>query len=490
MQYKFSEIITLDERSVSLMRLVLGISILYNLIFIKLSYTTQIWGSSPLIPLDIMKYMNGSDSFSIFDYIRSDNFAYVWMVLSILSALCYTAGLYSKINSWILFFLFFNLIQPFQRYLGGYEKYTIILLFWSCFLPLDNYFSFKKPKKAYSPDKRIALLILIQLVLIYFSTGLAKYGDTWLNGDAVKIICSNTILSRGPAAFIASHAWIYKPLTYVTLLAEYLFPVLIFSPYRNSIFRLIAILFLLGFHASIFLVADVGNFSLTGIAAAVLLIPSKYWNLSALKFTGNSVIKIWPIWMNKLFTLLVCLSIYLIVSNNFLFISRYTVVSLYNISKPMTQLLEKINIKTPLNETVFFEEWKMFAPNPIKELGWLSIEYIDEDGLYYDAFSKNIINQQQHQKYFFPKGMERLLMVYGRLLHDGKKPFARIFIKYWYFNALKKMNVKPEDYNNYFLAQYSCNYYYDKNGELNISPLKKTYFLTTAIQGINTKIKK
>lgn len=98
----------LDERSVALFRIILGISILYSLIFIKFSYTTEFWSEHRLIPINIMQEMNGKDTFSIFDYIQNDIFAYSWIITTIFLLIFYTVEFQSKIVSFLLLFFFFN----------------------------------------------------------------------------------------------------------------------------------------------------------------------------------------------------------------------------------------------------------------------------------------------------------------------------------------------------------------------------------------------
>jgi uncharacterized membrane protein YphA (DoxX/SURF4 family) len=98
----------LDERSVALFRILLGISILYSLILIKFSYTTEFWGEHRLIPINIMQEMNGKDAFSIFDYIQNDIFAYCWIFTTIFLTILYTIGFQTKIVSFLLLFIFFN----------------------------------------------------------------------------------------------------------------------------------------------------------------------------------------------------------------------------------------------------------------------------------------------------------------------------------------------------------------------------------------------
>ncbi|MEZ5025045.1 MAG: HTTM domain-containing protein [Chitinophagales bacterium] len=268
----------LDDRSIAVFRIILGISVLYNLVLIKLPYAVEFWGQHTIIPIDILKNMNGPSSHSIFDYIRNDIFAYVYISVAILSALLFIVGYKSKYNAIILLFLYWNLLQGAANWIGGYDFYNFHLLFWAMFLPLDNHFSIKPPKLKPKVSLAVSIILITQICWIYFATGMAKYGTAWTEGYAVKIMASDKWVTYKTAAFFANNIWVYKPLTYLTLFFEVSLPFFVLFPLRKTpIFRYIGILFLVGFHVSIFSIYDVANFSIAGLSGAALLLPEAFW---------------------------------------------------------------------------------------------------------------------------------------------------------------------------------------------------------------------
>ena len=249
---KKTDHLNLDERSISIFRIFLGISILYSLIIIKFPYTIEFWGKDRLIPIEIMQAMNGKDAFSIFDYIQNDSFAYFWMISSIILSILYTLGIQTRIVSVLLLFFFFNILQAYARYNNGFDKYTFQMLTWSCFLPLNNYFSLQKIINRKKVNQLISFIIIIQICFIYFSTGIVKYGDAWKQGYAVKILASEMWYPGKFASFFTNNEFLYTILTYATLFFEITFPIFILVNYKNNILRYVGIIFLLGFHISIF----------------------------------------------------------------------------------------------------------------------------------------------------------------------------------------------------------------------------------------------
>ena len=121
------------------------------------------------------------------------------------------------------------------------------------------------------------LAILLQIISIYFFTGLNKSGYDWMNGTAVyKMFELDTFLtSFGYYVRDFITLPISKFLTYSTLSIEFIIPFLIVFPFYSHILRLVSILILTVFHISIRMSIKVGMFSFTMISMFTLLLDSK-----------------------------------------------------------------------------------------------------------------------------------------------------------------------------------------------------------------------
>ncbi|MBK9328181.1 MAG: HTTM domain-containing protein [Sphingobacteriales bacterium] len=443
-----------DGRSVSLFRILLGISILYNLLFIKLPFTAQFWGEHTIIPVQVMQFMNGKDAFSTFDYIRNDLFAYGWMGTSILLGVLFTIGFRTRLISFLLLFFYFNILQAFARYNPGFDKYTFQLLTWSCFLPLSSFFSIQKEDIKKQIPLWVSIILIVQLCWIYCCTGLAKYGEAWTDGYAVKIMASDIWNASGMASFFADKSWVYRPLTYLTLFFEVMLPFLILIPSRRDVLRYAAVIFLIAFHGSIFLLTDVGSFSITGIAAAGLLLPASFWDSIGYQKNADYMKPVGSKLKMLALTVLTAFILYVICEKNLLFLTKNSAWRNSASAKAAAHLLKVIDIPVFVENSFLFQNWKMFAPNPITEAGWLSIEYKGEDGILYDFFTDEIIPATRYKINFHPKGMEMHLLSYARAMHNSDKWYTRVFIKYWYFYQLALRKIPKSEYGNYYLAEY------------------------------------
>jgi hypothetical protein len=134
-------------------------------------------------------------------------------------------------------------------------------------------------------------LLQIQLVLIYFFTGLAKVttgypsdaadwwdavrGQDWLNGEAVYWVLNDTAVNRFPYHLVPVPLLICRLLSWATLVFELGFPV--FVLFRST--RRWLLLAGVAFHLGILLHTDVGSFSLVSLCWYTLFLsgPTIAW---------------------------------------------------------------------------------------------------------------------------------------------------------------------------------------------------------------------
>ena len=111
--------------------------------------------------------------------------------------------------------------------------------------------------------------IQIQLCIIYVYSGLEKIrGMTWWRGDALWYAFGNTQLTYFDMSFLAHMPLVIVALTYLTVIWETYFAVLIwFAPIRKYI-----LLFGLIFHLSIALTMNLVEFSVLMLAPYLLFL--------------------------------------------------------------------------------------------------------------------------------------------------------------------------------------------------------------------------
>jgi hypothetical protein len=442
----------LDNRSLSLFRIILGLSLLYNL-WIKSYYLKEFWGENPIIPQAVFQALNGANAFSIFDLIRSDLFAQTYFVLCFISFSLLTLGFRTRWTAAISCFLYWNLLQASASFAFGFDLYTFQLLFWACFLPLNQYWKLDfKQKTAKQANLIFSIILLYQIAWIYFATGIAKYGDSWLQGYAVQNMLLDQWATTDLGQYLANQAWFYMPATYLSLFFECIFPLLIFLPFKRL--RYLASGFLFIFHLSILLTYHVANFSISGFAVAVLLLPADFWKKLQFQALQNPSPNIQNRYLKYLSYGLCGLAFVVISSKNIYFASRCSPLR-------KTAFAKTLNIQLPYLEPVqlvrvsfFTQYWRMFAPNPPFKVGWIALE-IEEEDQAYDLFSKKRIREQP-QINWSPQGLEYYLMMYARTFNfpSGQGERYKVFLKYWIPYQLKKHNIPLSRLDDLRLVEY------------------------------------
>src|SRR5262249_50743219 len=90
-------------------------------------------------------------------------------------------------------------------------------------------------------------LLLIQLVLIYFFTGLIKlFSETWRNGDSLYYVLADLVLTRMSLAQVALPLWFMRLATWGVLVWEITFPLWVLLPWTRPLAFRSGVLFHVG----------------------------------------------------------------------------------------------------------------------------------------------------------------------------------------------------------------------------------------------------
>jgi hypothetical protein len=139
-------------------------------------------------------------------------------------------------------------------------------------------------------------ILQIQLCLIYCTTGLIKlqgdawgqgpfyeeWGDgllpqylkgTWWDGTSMHYFLNDTVMWRRSFAEYPLPFWITRPMTYMAVTWEALFPLLVVNRWTRSFALLLGIMF----HIGIFLTVEVGWFGFYTLSFYAVWIPDRFW---------------------------------------------------------------------------------------------------------------------------------------------------------------------------------------------------------------------
>ena len=445
-----------DARSLGLFRIFLGFSFLYSLIVVKWPSIPDFWGSHPIIPTDIMSHLcAGGSGISIFSYIHSDGFAYFFFGLAILSSISLILGYYSSIAAWLCLFFHWNIVQAYAAFAFGFDLFLFQLLFWSCFLPLDSEFAIRRATKPILWTW-FALLLLLQITWIYFSTGMSKYGNSWMEGYAVRNMLMDYWGATNFGKSIGNNELFYRSTTYISLTVERFFPLLVFLKPSSKWLRLILVLFLFLFHLSIAVTYDVANFSITGLAVAAFFIPGPWWDKLKIKLNNSMDVRMnWPFqgWKNYALRGFVIVAAFIICQKNIFFLLKHSSLRTNLKFQSKIEGLLKLDIPSPLPVSFFWQYWKMFSPNPPANGGWIALEELRDDGSIVEFFSKKLV-EEKAKMLWKPNGLDFYLFYYARSvdINDPKELKFKLFLKYW---LKRKLNQLPEkEVKNIFLTNY------------------------------------
>ena len=171
--------------------------------------------------------------------------------------------------------------------LSGGDILLCVMLFWSMFLPLGARFSLDHALDSRRSDNRGAnqyfsvasLAILIQLALVYTFNWIAKIHPTWMQDyTAVYYAMNLDMYATKFGTALLSFPLLMKAGTWLTLWLELLGPILLFSPIRNDVSRLLVISAFLGLHIGIALTLNIGYFPFVSIIVWTIAIPTVFWD--------------------------------------------------------------------------------------------------------------------------------------------------------------------------------------------------------------------
>jgi len=184
-----------------------------------------------------------------------------------------------------------------------------ILLVWSAFLPLGRRFSLDAfaaslaarhettqlslnerglPARDTHPVVTLAVLALVvQWATIYFFNTLQKNGAPWRDGTAVHYFLQQDRLLTWFGAWLRGVLPLgaIKLLTFGTLLIEGSVPLLLLSPWRTHVTRMVAFGLVAFLHLSIDSVLQLGSFSWAMPVVFVALIPPEAWAWAQRRWT-------------------------------------------------------------------------------------------------------------------------------------------------------------------------------------------------------------
>ena len=118
------------------------------------------------------------------------------------------------------------------------------------------------------------------------------------------------------------------------------------------------------------------------------------------------------------------------------------------------KVISKLELKNPFKFSFFLQNWKMFAPNPPPNCGWIAIEEIRQDGFRYDLISGDLIQKDNPQLHFRLSGLENLLFNPLRGYQYRESWKYRMLLKKWIPYKIHQKYPDLHDYTSFAFTEY------------------------------------
>lgn len=160
------------------------------------------------------------------------------------------------------------------------------ILFWAMFLPLGAYYSVDRAMNTSSDriPRRIlsgaTLALSLQLCYIYiFSAAFKATSPNWTTeGSAVYYALSYDQYATPLGQLLLNFPPLMKLSTHITFVLEWIGPLFIFMPVRNSFFRFWTVVTFILLHAGFGLTLNLGIFPFLSIVCWLGFLPSNFWD--------------------------------------------------------------------------------------------------------------------------------------------------------------------------------------------------------------------
>lgn len=288
----------IDLRSLALFRILLGAIIILDII-LRSRYLEAFYSDTGVFPRwVVIKEYSNSLNFSIHHLGGGVYFQGFLFCLNLVSAFFLTIGYRTRFFTIICWIFCVSIQNRNGLLLNSGDSVTRFLLLWGIFLPLGAKYSVDKAMDLISPDEIkvsniCSMALLLQVLMIYFFTGLLKNDPIWFpKGTALQYVLNLDMMVRPFATYLLKFPNLLKILTFKTYFWELLMPIIMLIPFYVNQLRIIAIISAYLFHIGIFIFMSIGLFPLICMVVWILFIPTAFWDLMFKRYNhlfGNNL---------------------------------------------------------------------------------------------------------------------------------------------------------------------------------------------------------
>lgn len=283
----FKKIFQLDLRSLALFRVGLATILILDLL-VRWGSAEAFYADRGLMPRGplIEKFTNPL-FFSVFNMAGAAFYVHLFFALALICYFMFLLGFRTKLFHFLSWFFFvsFSARAPMISHAG--DDLIRLALMWSFFLPLAHFFSIDGGyRKDLNHQKNTQVLsvpsavFILQLIIMYSFTALLKWHPVWSSeGSALYFTLQLDQFITPFGALLRELPYsVLQLLTYSVYAAEIFVPLFVFIPFKNSFFKIIAIVVFCSFHLGLFFSLYLGLFPWICIVYWLAFLPAEFWD--------------------------------------------------------------------------------------------------------------------------------------------------------------------------------------------------------------------
>lgn len=285
----------LDLRSLAVMRMGLA-GVLLTDLAIRFSDFGAMYSRSGFAPVKMVRGLQRAPTWSLHLLSGSDAWQASLFAIAAICAVALLVGYRTRlavIASWVLLT---SLQVRMPLVLNAGDTLLRVGLFWGMFLPLGAVWSlddFWRKDRRDEPSGSLGGLslrayanpfvsaatfaLIVQLSLVYWFAGVAKWNDAWLHEDALGNVFKFGLYGLPLGAALSDYPTLTMAFSRATVWLELLGPLLLFIPWQTARLRMIAFISFILLHAGIAVTMTVGLFSYAAFAMWMALLPGEFW---------------------------------------------------------------------------------------------------------------------------------------------------------------------------------------------------------------------
>jgi hypothetical protein len=205
------------------------------------------------------------------------------LCLTALAAVALIAGWQTRVATLACVVLLGSLQMRNPLITTGGDVLLRCLLVWGCFVPWGAVASWDARRLSTTQARGAALYrswgtagLILQLLVMYFCSGIAKTNSAWWSGEAVSISLQLEMSVRPWAVRLQEWPALLKGMTWGTWLAELAVP-LMCSPWGTARWRGLGGAVFVPLHLGIAACFSIGVFSAVSLCAWLMFVPGSWW---------------------------------------------------------------------------------------------------------------------------------------------------------------------------------------------------------------------